>query len=726
MKLNTIYFLIFTFFITNLNGWRYPDGIENGENFASYTLKLSTNQKLKQKDMSWHTAVGEVDFTGGLTIENGTATMDVTVPIKKEIYFKNNSLFQAHNDIVLSPDCKIRIDDKGFIDLNGNTIILSNNLSIPENKALEFLSDAQIDGKGNELILENNTQLIVDSNKTLTLKNLTLKTSSNYTESFPPIKTLLDSKLCLQDVQIILGGKFELKSGELFINNDVIITGTNEFIYSSTQSFYINKKSQLLIDLDTIFTYSPYNNDRDLIKMDPSSTLYLSGCTLQSTFTGIRLTKGNLVVDNHVTFSTLYLNSKPQINQFESSTQTFSDKRTPHRQGFNGQVKMVYSPRGRDLAVVNPTDNATINSYGILADGSLTALQSNWIFRAAIVDMDIDDVRGYGINFSPNIPPPGYDYLHTGGAYSQNTWSFYNSIGPIPGEKVIFTHNLLFLLIDGSGWLRGPLNIPTPFGGLTTGATFPGGSGNCVSASRNNEFQKGDFIAIGTTRPAIYIYSDIEEAPATYRSTILPGGNVNKAIAKFSPANPRILATAFFDNVATQVNVAIYYMDEVGMTTTLSTDNSTSTLTSLESIAVSPFGDYIAVGGNKATSDKVEIYKINNDYSLSLVETLEYASSAAVGNLYFTTDNKYLLISSNAAASNPIEVHPFKHPYNFTHLNYYNSYDWISDPYKTPSLTDNAITFGHSELGSEYNLKVDVLAGAKIKLLGLLNVDNTP
>ena len=721
-----IYFLFLIIpIIFNLNAWRYPDGIENAENFASYTLKLSTNEKLKQKDMSWHTAVGEVDFTGGLTIENAATTMDVTVPIKKEIYFKNNSLFQAHNNVELSHDCSIRIDDKGFIDLNGNTIILSNNLSIPKNKALEFLSDAQIDGKGNELILQNNAQLIVDSNKTLTLKNLTLKTSSNYTESFPPIKTLLDSKLCLQDVRIILGDKFEFQNGQLYINNDVAITGTNEFIYSSTQSLYINKKSQLLIDLDTIFTYSPYNNDRDLIKMDASSTLYLNGCTLQSTFTGIRLTKGNLVVDNHVTFSTLYLNSKPQINQFESSTQTFSDKRLPHRQGFNGQVKMVYSPRGRDLAIVNTISDDTVDSYGIQADGSLTTLQSNWIWRAAIKDMDVDDVRGYGVNISPDIG--GWQtYLHTGGAYSQDTWHWGDPEGTLLGDKIIFTHNLLLLLIKGTGWLRFPLNIPPPFGGGTSGATFPGGSGNCVSASRNNEFQKGDFIAVGTTRPAIYIYSDIEEAPPTYRSTIFPGGNFNKAIAEFSPANPRILAGALYDNIAFQVNVVIYYMDEVGMTTTLSIDNTSSSLTSLESIAVSPFGDYIAVGGDKGTSDKVEIYKINDDYSLSLVETLEYDSSAAVGNLYFTTDNKYLLLSSNAAASNPIEVHPFKYPYNFTHLNYYNSYNWTSDPYKTPSLTDNAITFGHSELGSNYNLKIDILAGAKIKLLGLLNIDNTP
>jgi hypothetical protein len=66
----------------------------------------------------------------------------------------------------------------------------------------------------------------------------------------------------------------------------------------------IATQSKLVIDKDVTFYCASAIDNRDLLYMaDQTSCLYLDGCTLQSTSTGLRLTRGRLLIDNSVTLS---------------------------------------------------------------------------------------------------------------------------------------------------------------------------------------------------------------------------------------------------------------------------------------------------------------------------------------------------------------------------------------------------------------------------------------
>jgi hypothetical protein len=81
-------------------------------------------------------------------------------------------------------------------------------------------------------------------------------------------------------------------------DHDVLIRGTNTFEYESDSTATINASSQLHLDSIT-FEYAPTRNNHDLLAMiDQSSRLFIDGVTLESTTTGMRLTKGTLVIDH--------------------------------------------------------------------------------------------------------------------------------------------------------------------------------------------------------------------------------------------------------------------------------------------------------------------------------------------------------------------------------------------------------------------------------------------
>ena len=66
----------------------------------------------------------------------------------------------------------------------------------------------------------------------------------------------------------------------------------------------INSLSTLLLDKGLTFSYAPTAARRSLIYMtDKTSWLYVDGCTLHSTRTGLTLTRGTVLFDNKVTLS---------------------------------------------------------------------------------------------------------------------------------------------------------------------------------------------------------------------------------------------------------------------------------------------------------------------------------------------------------------------------------------------------------------------------------------
>ncbi|MFH1831933.1 MAG: WD40 repeat domain-containing protein [bacterium] len=258
--------------------------------------------------------IGSVTFKNGCDMGNTWITMALTEPFSGEL--ANASELILENDLYLNSNTTIASVELGFYG-NGHTIHLGGDLIIPDASTFYIDNDTAIDGNGHSLILGNQSNLNVGNTVTLTLRNLTLKNTVN-TQALPPIvASSSTAKIALDNVKLALTDDFYFPTGQLFIHNDVMFTGTSKFIYKSPYQSYITKNATLYFGPHTIFKYNPNSTNNNLIAMqDASSSLYLDGCTLQLTHTGLRLSKGQIYLENSVTFTSPY----SEINPSDAST----------------------------------------------------------------------------------------------------------------------------------------------------------------------------------------------------------------------------------------------------------------------------------------------------------------------------------------------------------------------------------------------------------------------
>ena len=79
-----------------------------------------------------------------------------------------------------------------------------------------------------------------------------------------------------------------------------IITGTTAFIYTSTGYSMVNGNAMLVLDKGLTFSYAPASADRDLIALqNDTSKIFFDGCSVVSSLTGMRLTRGVLCVSHN-------------------------------------------------------------------------------------------------------------------------------------------------------------------------------------------------------------------------------------------------------------------------------------------------------------------------------------------------------------------------------------------------------------------------------------------
>jgi 6-phosphogluconolactonase (cycloisomerase 2 family) len=182
--------------------------------------------------------------------------------------------------------------------LDNLSIFLSNDMSWK--MATTVQGECFIDGRDNVITLEDTGVITVTTSAQLTIENSELKglTSQNFKCSND------NASIVLRNCTIRLDHDFIFDTGSLLFDGDVIFTGTNKFIYSSSRTSTISSGSMLKFDHDTTFSYDPSIANRDLLYMtDETSILHLNGSTLHSTETGIRLTRGAVFLDNAATFS---------------------------------------------------------------------------------------------------------------------------------------------------------------------------------------------------------------------------------------------------------------------------------------------------------------------------------------------------------------------------------------------------------------------------------------
>ena len=115
------------------------------------------------------------------------------------------------------------------------------------------------------------------------------------------------SSLTLDTVNTTFDRNFSFTQGSLFIDNDVQVTGTSQFAYSSLQPMYIEPFSKLHFDIGTTFSYSPgvsgphTSAQRNLVNLiDRTSQLYFDNCTINVPDYGIQLTRGTILFDNRI------------------------------------------------------------------------------------------------------------------------------------------------------------------------------------------------------------------------------------------------------------------------------------------------------------------------------------------------------------------------------------------------------------------------------------------
>ena len=271
--------------------------------------------------------IGFARLDKGFTVMPQSTTSSILtftgcVPIAGAIDLRETSTLNLSKNIRFDPS--VTLSSGGNIYGNNNAIMLQGDLTIPAGKVIHFSSGGTyasgpgsgtaIRGNGNTITIDNWGQIFVDTNTTLTISNATIKFTKGNNPGVPPIKLAAhNSKLALDNVTLDLttGGDFYFTQGQLYVHNDVMVTGTSAFIYTSPVPSWITSGGTLYFDQGTTFSIAPSTytdapftlkntyTDCNFIKMaDKTSTLFLNGCSLKNTATGLRLSTGTTIFDN--------------------------------------------------------------------------------------------------------------------------------------------------------------------------------------------------------------------------------------------------------------------------------------------------------------------------------------------------------------------------------------------------------------------------------------------
>ncbi|MBY0352899.1 WD40 repeat domain-containing protein [Candidatus Babeliales bacterium] len=630
---------------------------------------------------NFDSCTGFVRLNNGFTILAGlSATLDTFITVSSGMDLRTTGSLNVRSDLYFGTN--VTFSSGGRINGRTNTIHLGTKTTLAQDSIWQFISSGTIDGHGNTLIFSPHAQLLLESNVSLTLKNMYIQTTRNSPNI--PIIRCFDQKghVTLDNVTLDLADDFPFRTGRMFFYNDVRFTGTSCFVYQSVMQSYVAPQSLLTFDPGTTLYYYPSSTNKDLIQLqDKSSGIYLKGSatTLQTTHTGMRLTKGRLWMDNKVTLSTRASTNLDAVTQIV--TLSYGD-------AIRG---LHWSNSGRYLAIVgeNPLSGNHIQVYRF-GNGALTlvagatavtsgALSVHWSpddRYLAVGDFDSGSLQGVRI------------FTFSGTALTLIHRTIYATNGHL--EEVRWSPNGLFLAIGG----RNP----------TSG----------------NELQVYRFNGISLTLAASIDYGSVIDSLAWH-----PSGN-HIAVGGFTPTNGNELQVFRFDGVSTltlqdSVNfgsrieriewspnglfVALVGTTPAGGHTEFEVylfSGSTLNLvagvsaTTGSGLTWSPDGQFIALGNGG-------IYRFNPN-SLTLLASTGYNNGRGVS---WSRDGKYLAFGGiESVGHGDVDIYSVAYRFDTS----------------TQALS-NGLVFGNTALGSTSDLDVFLLAGAYVQLNGLLNYD---
>lgn len=180
---------------------------------------------------------------------------------------------------------------------NDITLVLDSDVNILA--PINFRRTCKINGRGKRINLSSGS-FIVRPGATLTIEDAEIQGmgSSN-------LRCMTNNgAITLRNSIVTLAREYTFSQGALLFAENVVLTGTNKFNYTSKLSSTIASASTLFLDHDVTFSYAPLRAAQNLLYMaDATSELYLNGCSLHSTRTGLSLSDGILTLDDKVTMS---------------------------------------------------------------------------------------------------------------------------------------------------------------------------------------------------------------------------------------------------------------------------------------------------------------------------------------------------------------------------------------------------------------------------------------
>jgi hypothetical protein len=236
----------------------------------------------------------------GFTVPSGKSlTINTPIQVSGNINLDTDGTLVLNGDLTLASNAYIT--SGGNFNGNGFSLRFTNSLMITAaGNGLHFIGgNAIVDGGGNVLSFESDGYCYIDTDISVTLRDMIVHLSSS-----DALQLAAKADLTMQNVIIYLEDNYTFSTGRLFIEDDVILRGNKIFTYSSDKPMYLQKNSMLFFDIGTTFSYAPQeSNNRGLVHMvDETAKLYLNGCTVCSTTTGLQLTNGTLVLDNKNNF----------------------------------------------------------------------------------------------------------------------------------------------------------------------------------------------------------------------------------------------------------------------------------------------------------------------------------------------------------------------------------------------------------------------------------------
>jgi WD40 repeat protein len=659
-------------------------------------------------------ATGFVRLDNGFTVSaDACVTLDLLFSVSGALDLRETGTMKLLKDLVL--DSGTTFSSGGNIKGYGHTIVLNGNLTIPSGKVVHINGNTTIDGQGNQLTIGSNAQIFVDTDVTLTLCNMTI-TNQQHSPTFPPIRcAALTSKLALNDVVFTPIGDFLFPQGQLFIHDDVMVTGTSAFIYTSPVPSFITSGACWYFGTNTTFSVAPstftdasyslrttYTNNNFIKMADTTSMLYLDGCNLFTTPTGCRFTKGTIILDNNVvcrsdttltltsitvraqkTYGTAYVfdlswspnekflavggqsptsGNELQIYRFDGINITL----IPGAVDYGTAILSVnWSPDGRYLALGGsaPTSGYRVQVYSFNGTTTLTQLlEGRIVFGSNVRTLDWSPDGKYlaAVGVGATNGNMFQVYKFNGTLLSTCTWARYGSAGALslswhPGGR--------YIAVGGEASNNGN-NVQTYyFDGLSL-SLLPLGQVNAGGTILSEKWSPdGKFLALGCTLATgnyvVQVYRfDGTSLVALPGARLITGGYVHYHALQWS-SDGKYLAAGIRSPTAGK-EIQVYSFDGVNLTAVNGAQIDYAAYCS--TLRWSPDSRFLAVGGsvpNIGHTD-LEVYKSNYipDTTTTLTSMSRLTGEALGGyviNVNWSPDGNFVAVGSDAQ-TDPYEL----------------------------------------------------------------------